>query len=239
MNQTVVDSGGEALVATLRAELDRLVAGTDERAAGKALLDGSAGRDLYVSYLVQTRHYVALTYPCLSGAGRRMKELGQHDFLADLLFQKAEEEEDHDVLIDNDLRALGLSAEKTLEEQGAGGWITAYNAWIKAATQGRHPASFLGSAYVLEGLAVHRAGPSARALRAKRGIDGIEKATTFLELHAEADISHVDDMERILGGLTDPAEQEAIIMTAAATREAYLGMLDELADAHLKPALHA
>lgn len=36
-------------------------------------------------------------------------------------------------------------------------------------------------------------------------------------------------MDRLLAGLDDPVEQDAIVMTVAATRGAYLGMLDDVA----------
>lgn len=161
--------GGDLVVA-LWAQLDRLVAQLDRKPAIRAMVEGRADRDLYVSSLVQSRHYVALTYPCLLAAGRRMKELGQHDALADLFFQKAEEERDHDLLIDEDLRALGLDLEQTLAAEQPGGWVSAYNSWIRAATSGQHSAAFLGSVYVLEGLATLRAGVVAGALVSRRGV---------------------------------------------------------------------
>ncbi|GJE53581.1 MULTISPECIES: iron-containing redox enzyme family protein [Methylobacterium] len=229
MGEAAVDLSPRGVVADLRNELDRLVAGLDQEPAIKAFKDGSAEKDLYVAFLVQTRHYVALTAPCLEAAGRRLKELGEHPELADLFFQKADEEAGHDILVDDDLRTLGLDPEATLAAHPPGEWITAYNSWITAATNGRHPAAFLGSAYILEGLAVERAGKVAKALVASSNIPKIADAVTFLDLHAEADIGHVDDLERILANLEDPTERDAIVMTAAATRGAYLGMLDEVA----------
>lgn len=229
MGEAAVAQKANDVVADLRRELDLLVAGLDQQAAIKAFRDGSADRDTYVAFLIQTRHYVALTAPCLEAAGRRLKELGEHPELADLFFQKAEEESGHDILVDDDLRALGLDPETTLAANGPGEWVTAYNSWITAATNGQHPAAFLGSAYILEGLAVKRAGHVARDLVKSGRIPKIADAVTFLDLHAEADIDHVDDLERILAGLDDEVEKDAIVMTAAATRGAYLGMLDEVA----------
>ncbi len=236
MVEAAVASSEGNIVSDLRSELDRLVEGLDEREAIKAFRDGTASKDLYVAFLIQTRHYVALTAPCLEAAGKRLKELGRHAELADLFAQKADEESGHDILVDDDLRVLGYEPEAVLAANGPGSWITAYNSWIQAATAGQHPAAFLGSAYILEGLAVKRAGVVARALKAAGHIPAIDKAVTFLELHAEADIDHVDDLERILARFDDPVERDAIVMTAAATRGAYLGMLDELADAQAAPA---
>lgn len=225
-SETIIGS----VVADLGKQLDLLVAGVDARPAMRAMLDGTADRDLYIAFLVQSRHYVALTEPCLRAAGRRLRQLKRYDALADLFFQKAQEEAGHDVLIDEDLRALGLDPETVLAEQQPGGWVKAYNTWITAATAGQHPLAFLGSAYVLEGLATKRAGIAADALRSAGRIVGIDRAVRFLDLHAVADIGHVDDMDRVLASLDDPAETDAIVMTAAATRGAYLGMLDDVAD---------
>lgn len=229
MAEAAVGLSPNGVVGDLRNELSLLVASIDQEPTIMAFKDGSAGKDLYVSFLVQTRHYVALTAPCLEAAGRRLKALGEHPELADLFFQKAEEESGHDILVDDDLRSLGLDPEKTLAANPPGEWITAYNSWITAATNGRHPAAFLGSAYILEGLAVERAGKVAKALVASSSIPKIAEAVTFLDLHAEADVGHVDDLGRILAGLDDATERDAIVMTAAATRGAYLGMLEEVA----------
>ncbi len=229
MAQGVTSTDGN-LVAALKTELDRLVSGVDGRPAMRAMLDGSADRDLYVSFLVQSRHYVALTEPCLREAGKRLRELKRYGALAELYFQKAEEEAGHDILIDEDLKSLGLDPERALAQERPGGWVNAYNTWITAATRGEHPLAFMGSAYVLEGLATQRAGVIADALKRAGRIEHIEKAVRFLELHAVADIGHVDDMDRDLESLTDPAEKDAIVMTAAATRGAYLGMLDDVHD---------
>lgn len=221
---------GNTLVGELQAQLAQLVAGFDARPAMRAMLDGTADQQLYVSFLVQSRHYVALTEPCLRAAGKRLRELDRHGELAELYFQKAEEEAGHDILIDEDLTALGLDPEKALADEPPGGWVNAYNTWITAATKGDHPLAFMGSAYVLEGLATLRAGVVAEALKRAGRIERIAGAVKFLELHAVADIGHVDDMDRVLDRLEDAAEKDAIIMTAAATRGAYLGMLDDVSD---------
>ena len=57
-----------------------------------SLLNGSADQSLYVGFLVQTRHYVARTYPTLVASAKQLQQLGRHPVLADLVAQKAEEE---------------------------------------------------------------------------------------------------------------------------------------------------
>ena len=214
------------VVLTLRRELRRLLDEVDAHPLMRALLEGTATRGEYVSFLAQTRHYVERTYPILAAAGRRMYHLNVHRKLADLYMQKAEEEEGHDILIDNDLRALGLDPEVTLAA-GAGPSLSSYNAWIEAVSWGYHPSCFFGSAYILEAFAVERAGGIADAMRGSCQIDEIKAALSFLKLHAEADVEHVDDLEQVLDRLDDDREQEAIALTATVTRELYVGMLTD------------
>ena len=109
-------------------------------------------------------------------------------------------------------------------------WIQTYNAWSAAISSGEHPCGFLGSAYVLEALAIHRAKPMSDGLTGGKRIHGIAEAVSFLDLHAEADIAHVADMDRILVDLDDADEIEAILFTAQMTRTAYVGALEEIAE---------
>lgn len=76
------------LVTDLQREVDLLLAHTDRTHVMASLLDGSADRDLYIGFLVQTRHYVARTYPTLVDAGKRMRALGRYPKLAALLEQR-------------------------------------------------------------------------------------------------------------------------------------------------------
>ena len=223
------------LVPALRQELHRLLAEADAHPVMSALMAGTATREQYVEFLAQTRHYVERTYPVLAAAGRRLHDLRVHRKLADLYMQKAEEEQDHDILIDHDLKALGLDPKATLAA-GPGPSIRAYNARIEAVSRGDHPSGFLGSAYILEGLAVERARVIAKAMRETGRVADVAGALSFLDLLADADIGHVDDLERILARLDDDREQEAIALTATVTRELYIGMLGDVMAASVAPS---
>lgn len=218
------------LVTDLQREVDLLLAHTDRTHVMASLLDGSADRDLYIGFLVQTRHYVARTYPTLVDAGKRMRALGRYPKLAALLEQKADEEHGHEVLIDNDFKALGADPAATMAATGPNHWIRTYNAWSAAMSTGQHPIGVLGSAYVLEALSIHRAKPMADGLRDAGKIDGIAGAVSFLDLHAEADVAHVADMDAILNDIGDADEDEAILLTAQMTRTAYVGQLEAVGE---------
>ena len=218
------------LVVSLRAELQELVLQADAHPVFKALADGSATRDLYAAFLAETRHYIAETYPTLQAAGRRLQGLGLQETFVAVFDEKAAEEKGHDRLIDRDLATLGVDVAAALAA-GPGRWVQAYKAWVKATTAGRHPLAFLGTAYMLEGLGVQRAGVVSRALKAAGRIERIGEALTFLDVHAEADIGHVEELETTLASLDDGIDASAITVTAGATRVFYLGMLDEIGDA--------
>lgn len=218
------------LVASLRAELQDLVVQADAHPVFKALADGSATRDLYAAFLTETRHYIAETYPTLQAAGRRLQGLGRQETFVAVFAEKAAEEKGHDRLIDRDLETLGIDVAAALAT-GPGRWVQAYKAWISATTAGKHPLAFLGTAYMLEGLGVQRAGVVSRALKAAGRIEAITDALTFLDVHAEADIGHVEELETTLASLDDGIDAGAITVTAGATRVFYLGMLDEIGDA--------
>jgi hypothetical protein len=76
------------------------------------------------------------------------------------------------------------------------------------------PYSILGPKYVLEYLSVKSAPKVSENLRKRKIIPGIEHATTFLDGHAGADISHLDEVTKILREVTDPCDQDAILTSA-------------------------
>ncbi|MBX9592216.1 MAG: iron-containing redox enzyme family protein [Hyphomonadaceae bacterium] len=217
-------------IAQLRSEAARLVEATDRSPMG-TLYDGTATRDLYVAFLQETWHYVRFTSGTLLFAGERLNKLGQHGWLADVLIEKAGEEKGHDLWALADLEALGLVA-KQVQATSASPAVAAYNAWTRFAASSPFPIAYLGVAYTLENLAVQRAGKAADALRQAARIPNIAHAVTYLVGHGEADVGHVAELEEVLERVKSPAEHDAVLTSAAATRLMYAGMvanLDEVA----------
>ncbi len=204
-------------VAALDAEARGLVAAVDAQPDGGRLLDGTLDQAGYIHYLVQTYHYARWSTPILAEAGHRLKRLGRHPVLAELLIQKGEEERGHDRWLLADLKNLGCAAER-VEAAARSPAVKAYTEWNFFTSRAGVPTSVLGTAYVLEYLSQTRAGVWAERLRAVDAIPNIHKAVTFLRNHGALDGDHVAEMARILGPLTDPEEQAAILFSARVAR---------------------
>lgn len=212
----------------LRAEAAKLVAAADHSPMS-ALFDGTATKDLYTAFLQETWHYVRFTSSSLLLAGERLNQLGQHGWLADVLIEKAKEEKGHDLWALADLAALGVG-ERQVQATGASLPVTAYNAWTRFVASSPFAIAYLGVAYTLENLAVQRAGRAADALRRTARIPNIGDAVSYLVGHGEADIGHVAELETVLEQAKSPAEQEAVLTSAAATRLIYAAMAANLED---------
>ena len=194
--------------------------------AARRLFDGSISKDGYITWLVQTYHYVQWTTPLLEQAGRRMKRLGRNVLLGELLLQKASEERGHERWLLADLMNLGYS-KRQVENTRPTRAVEAYITWNRFQAEAGSPTAFLGTAFVLEYLSVHRAGEAVERLLARDTIPNIHKAVTFLRGHAGADGAHVAELMAVLRTLTDPTEQSALLLSARNTRAIYLGLFPE------------
>jgi pyrroloquinoline quinone (PQQ) biosynthesis protein C len=207
----------------LEEEARALVAELDAHPVARHLFEGSIDTDGYARYLVQTYHYVRWTTPLLAEAGQRLRQLGRLPALAELLLQKATEERGHEKWLLADLRNLGWSARR-VEATALCPAVAAYLAWNRYTTRAGVPTAFLGTAYVLEFLAVRRAGRAVERLLAANTIPNIHKAVTFLRGHGEADVGHVAELGAVLRCLTDREDQEALVLSARTTRSLYTGL---------------
>jgi pyrroloquinoline quinone (PQQ) biosynthesis protein C len=213
-------------VTTLEHEARTLLEELDAHPEARRLFDGSIDKDRYIHYLVQTYHYARWTTPLLAEAGRRMKRLGRHSRLGDLLLQKSDEERGHERWLLADLKHLGWPAAR-VERQVPSPAVTAYVAWNRFTSRCGRPEAFLGTAYVLEYLSVHRAQQSVERMLAANTIPNIRKAVTFLKAHGTADVGHVEELTSLLSPLVDREEQAALLLSARTTRVLYLGLFAE------------
>lgn len=210
----------------LEDEARLLVEELDMHPAAQRLFQGHIDAGGYIAWLVQTYHYVQWTTPLLEQAGHRLKRQGRHVLLAELLLQKASEERGHERWLLADLKNLGCSR-KQVEATHPCRAVEAYIAWNRFQSEAGSPTAFLGTAFVLEYLSVHRAGQAVDGLLAHGAIPHIPKAVTFLRGHAGADGGHVAELMAVLRTLTAPAEQAAILLSARNTRALYTGLFPE------------
>ncbi|KFE68467.1 iron-containing redox enzyme family protein [Hyalangium minutum] len=210
----------------LEDEARLLVEELDMHPAAQRLFRGSIDANGYIAWLLQTYHYVQWTTPLLEQAGHRMKRQGRHVMLAELLLQKASEERGHERWLLADLKNLGWTR-KQVEASHPCRAVEAYIAWNRFQSEAGSPTAFLGTAFVLEYLSVHRAGQAVEGMLAHGAIPHVHKAVTFLRGHAGADSGHVAELMAVLRTLTDSAEQAAILLSARNTRALYTGLFPE------------
>ena len=213
-------------ITALENEARTLLMELETQPAARRLFEGRVDAEAYALYLVRTYHYVRWTTPLLAEAGQRMKTQGRHVGLGELLLRKAAEEHGHERWLLADLKALGWSAER-VERTDPGPAVIAYIAWNRFTSRVGRPEAFLGTAYVLEYLSVHRASQAVRGLLAADTIPGIRKAVTFLRAHGGEDIGHVAELTELLGPLRDREEQSALLLSAHLTRVLYRGLFEE------------
>jgi pyrroloquinoline quinone (PQQ) biosynthesis protein C len=225
--QTQMQSGSSLdWTSALEDEGRQLVEELDTHPAAQRLFGGSIDANGYIAWLVQTYHYVQWTTPLLEQAGHRLKRQGRHVMLAELLLLKASEERGHERWLLADLKNLGWTR-KQVEGTHPCRAVEAYIAWNRFQSEAGSPTAFLGTAFVLEYLSVHRAGEAVEGLLAHGTIPHIHKAVTFLRGHAGADGGHVAELLAVLRTLTAPVEQAAILLSARNTRAIYTGLFPE------------
>jgi pyrroloquinoline quinone (PQQ) biosynthesis protein C len=207
----------------LEHEARTLLGELDAHPEARRLFEGSIDKDRYVHYLLQTYHYARWSTPLMAEAGRRMKRLGLHPQLGNLLLQKSDEECGHERWLLSDLKNLGWSAER-VQRQMPTPAVTAYIAWNRFTSRCGQPEAFFGTAYVLEYLSVHRASQSVERMLAANTIPNIRKAVTFLKAHGTADERHVEELTSLLSPLMDREAQAAVLLSARTTRVLYLGL---------------
>ncbi len=176
------------------------------------IIRGDAEHDEYVRFLAGTYHYVSWSGVLLARTARGLRLRGRSPALVALVEAKTEEEAPHDRWALNDLRALGVDSQLIKGEPAPAavvGYVQSHLAWADAGS-----AAFLGAAYMLEYLSMHRAGEAAKNLRRFRRVPGIERSTTFLEAHGEADVGHVRTLEEQLASLDDEQERAAVTVSA-------------------------
>jgi pyrroloquinoline quinone (PQQ) biosynthesis protein C len=177
---------------------------------GEALA-GRISRTRYVAFLTEAWHHVRHTVPLLMAVGARLPD--RHAKLQKGIIHYLEEEVGHDDWILNDIEAAGgdrraATASVPNIETDA---MVAY-AWDTV--QRRNPVGFFGMVHVLEGTSVALAVRAADEIERSLGLP--KEACTYLRSHGILDLEHMEDLGGILDGLTDAADQAAVVQCARA-----------------------
>lgn len=201
-----------------------LIAWLDTLPTARRLFDGSIDAAAYARYLVQMYHYVRWTTPFVGQAGRRITQTGRHPALAGLLIKKAAEERNNEQRLLADLLALGWTAERveaTAPSPAVAAYVTCNH---RITMRDEATTAFLGTTYLLESLSAQHARITVGRLLTRGTIPNIRKASSFLTGHANADENSISNLGAVLRLLSDPAEQEAILLSATMARTLCMGL---------------
>jgi pyrroloquinoline quinone (PQQ) biosynthesis protein C len=183
------------------------------------IIRGDASRDEYVGFLAATYHYVRWSGPLLAMTAEGLRRSGRCPWLLPIVDEKTAEESPHDGWVIDDLRACGANVE-LIKASAPPVAVQAYVQWSLAMAEEGSPA-FLGAAYTLEIISMHRAKVAADNLRARKAMPGVERAVSFLEGHGDADVGHIALVTELLRSVKDPRDQAAITLSAAIVRSLF------------------
>ena len=193
-----------------------LQAATKEEAAAflrvPQIVDGLHGRitkDTYVAYLTEAFHHVKHTVPLMQAAHARLDPARQHFVHA--LDEYIEEESGHEFWILDDIAACGRdpNAARDSEPRFATEMMVSY---VYDFIARRNPMGLFGMVFVLEGTSVLLATAGASAVQTALQLP--PAAFRYLTSHGSLDQDHLRFFEDLMGEVTDPADQAAIIHVA-------------------------
>jgi hypothetical protein len=207
------------IIQRLECESTALLHAADRNPLILAIVLGNASREKYVRFLAITYHYLRWSGPLLAETAEGLRRTGRCSNLIELLDAKVAEESQHDAWVLDDLRALGANPE-VLEATAVPNAVQAYVQWSLTLAQEGSPA-YLGAAYALEFLAMHRAKIAADNLCARKLINNIEGSVSFLAGHGEADADHVAQLGACLGSIEDERDHDDIALSASIMRSLY------------------
>jgi pyrroloquinoline quinone (PQQ) biosynthesis protein C len=172
-------------------------------------LRGDITLPLYVEFLTQAYHHVRHTVPLMMAVGARAS--ADRRWLQDAILHYLDEEAGHDLWILDDIAHAGGDRDAAAASRPAIATEAMVAYAYDTVTRG-HPAGFFGMVYVLEGTSAALALQAADRIQGALGLP--TNSLSYLRSHGQLDQEHVGDLEQILGRLTDPAEQEAVIRCA-------------------------
>ena len=180
--------------------------------AVQQIRDGLSGRislEAYIAYLTEAYHHVKNTVPLLTAARARLG--GNHAAFIAAFDDYISEETGHEEWILNDIRNAGGDAEAVRygQPRAATELMVAY---VYDYINRINPIGMFGMVFVLEGTSVQLATHGAEAVKASLGLKA--NCFSYLTSHGSLDLSHMAFFEGLMGQVSDPADQAAIIHVA-------------------------
>jgi pyrroloquinoline quinone (PQQ) biosynthesis protein C len=223
---TVAAAGGIDLVATMDAIVAEAVADLSADPVTGSIFDGTASRDLYLRFLIETYHYVLETTPLLKQGARALA--GSRDALGKEMHERFEEhaqgEAGHERWVLDDIAAIGgdVEAAKRAEPSAA---VQAYVAMVRFVGLSRRPLGLIGVAYFLEGISEQLGTRTAENMKKHSKIPNIAKALSFVESHGSTDVGHMEEGRATLRKIESARDKAAILLCAQSAAFQYAEML--------------
>jgi len=174
----------------------------------QAGLRGAINRETYIAYLSQAYHHVRHTVPLMQAARARLADRPE---LVAALDDYIGEESGHEQWILDDIEAAGGDPADVIARGPSPATAAMVDHAYATIRQG-NPIGFFGMVFVLEGTSIALAQQGAEAVRAALGLP--KQAFRYLTSHGALDQDHMRFFERLVNGLEDSADQEAILNMA-------------------------
>ena len=174
----------------------------------QAGLTGRISLATYIAYLTQAYHHVCHTVPLMQEARAR---LAHRPDLIIALDDYIEEETGHEAWILSDITAAGGDGVAAGQSTPAPATKAMVDHAYDVIRTG-NPIAFFGMVFVLEGTSVAMATHGADAVR--KALNLPKNAFSYLTSHGSLDIEHLRFFENLMGTITDPDDQAAIIQMA-------------------------
>lgn len=186
----------------------------------EAIREGRFDLRGYTWFLTQAYHHVKHTVPLMMACGGRLPE--RLEFVRKALVEYIEEEYGHHEWILDDLEACGETRE-TIRNGRPDMSIELMVAYLYDRIQRGNPAAFFGMVQVLEGTSIELATPLGEAIQKQLGLP--DKAFSYLYSHGALDQEHFEFFRKLMNGISDADDQQAIIEAARMVYRLYGDML--------------
>ena len=195
-------------------------------------LMGAVTRETYIAYLAEAYHHVKHTVPLMECAKAHMPD--DKGWLIEALDEYIEEETGHEEWILNDIRNAGGDAEAVRHSRprAATEFMVSYAYDYISRV---NPVGFFGMVFVLEGTSTAIASQGAEAVMKSLGLP--KNCFSYLISHGALDLEHMQFFAKLMGTITDPEDQDAIIHMAQRMFELFAGVFSAIP--HKSEAHHA
>jgi len=186
-------------------------------------LAGQVEMQTYQAFLVEAYHHVKHTVPLLMACGSRLPQ--RLEWLREAVVHYIEEENGHQEWILNDLQLLAVDKEQV--RQGRPSLATelmvsyAYDSIARG-----NPVSLFGMVYTLEKTSATIATHAAQKISSALALPA--RAMSYMVSHGSLDIEHMQDFEKLMNRLEDPADRAAVLHAVAVFYPLYTRIFAEL-----------